>query len=201
MQNPNGKVPNAADPDEAPNPFDPRRLRISQRFCDGLDVRPVLATVAVCKPRRQWFVRTHPDPGMKLETFLLHRERDQQYFLVDPAVAPALPGEAVPTVLFSAVNMNGGVFLWPVRLPDETGRRHQCHLTALQAAELAQTEWVRLSWDLARSDYAVVQARGQVPVPAWPDTGLQKPLSIGFQGRFIDTIDHPIVRELRGDFS
>jgi hypothetical protein len=201
VHDPNGEVPNVADGDEIPNPFDPRRLRISQHFGEGLDVRPVLAAVTVCKPRRQWFVRVHPDPAMRLETFLLLREQDQQFYLVDPVLAPALAGEAVPTALFTAVNLGSGVFLWPIRLPDETGRRHQCHVTASRVADLAQREWVRIAWDRALSDYTVVRARGQVPAPVWPDADLQKLLSLAFHGRHIDTADHPIVRQLRGDFS
>ena len=40
-----------------PNPFDPARLRIGQRFSEGHDVRQVLISVQVRKPQRQEFVR------------------------------------------------------------------------------------------------------------------------------------------------
>jgi hypothetical protein len=187
--------------EQGTNPFDPKRVRISRRVGEGLDVRPVLASVAVCRPRRQWFVRVHPDPAMHIESFLLHREQDQQFYLVDRDLAPTLPGETVAMALFTAVNMSGGVFLWPIRLPDPNGRQHECHVTAHRAAELAQTEWVRISWDQALSNYGVVRARGQVPEPAWPDADLQKVLSVAFRDRYIDTLDHPVVRQLLGDFS
>ena len=182
------------------NPFDPARLRISQRFGEGMDVRPVLASVTVRKPHRQWFVRVHPDPSMSIETSILQFEQDQQYFLVDPSLAPALPGEASAVALYTAVNLSGATFLWPIKLPNEDGQQHECHITAHRAADLAKTEWIRISWDKPNSNYAVVRARGKVPEPAWPPADLQRILSIAFKDRFIDSLDHPVVRRLMGEF-
>lgn len=55
----------------APDPFDPRRLRIGQRFGDRQDVRRIIVSVPVRKPGRQEFFRTHPDIEMWLETTVL----------------------------------------------------------------------------------------------------------------------------------
>lgn len=183
-----------------PNPFDPKRLRISQRFGEGMDVRAVIATVSVRKPHRQWWIRVHPDPLMAIETCVLHNDHDQQHYLVDPSLSPSLPGEAVAMTLYSAINMSGGLFIWPIRLPNEDGQQHECHNTAHHAAQLAQTTWIRISWDRPNSNYAVVRARGQVPEPAWPEADLQKLLSIAFKDRFIGDLDHPVVRRLLGEF-
>lgn len=192
--------PHEDDDAAAHNPFDPKRLRISQRFGEGLDVRTVIASVSVRKPHRQWWFRVHPDPAMTLETCLLQFEQDQQFYLVDPELAPELPGETVPTALYTSINMSGGLFLWPVRLPNEDGQQHECHVTAHRGAELARTCWMRISWDRAVSNYALSQARGQVPEPAWPAADLQKLLGIAFKERFIDSLDHTVVRRLRGEF-
>lgn len=186
--------------EEKANPFDPIKLRISQRFGEGLDVRAVIASIQVRKPHRQWWIRVHPDPHMSIETCLLQNEQDQQYYLVDPRLSPSLPGEAVATTLYSAINMSGGIFLWPVRLPNEDGQQHECHITAHRTAQLAQTTWIRISWDRPNSNYAVIRAQGQVPEPAWPEADLQKLLSIGFKDRLIDDLDHPILKRLRGEF-
>lgn len=186
--------------DERPNPFDPKRLRISQRFGEGLDVRAEIASVSVRKPHRQWWIRVHPDPQMALETCVLQNDHDQQHYLVDPSLSPSLPGEAVAMTLYVTINMSGGVFLWPVKLPNEDGQQHACHITAHHAARLAQTSWIRISWDKPNSNYAVASARGQVPEPAWPEANLQKLLSIAFKGRFIEDLNHPVVRRLLGEF-
>lgn len=197
----NGTTETDLDTDDAaPNPFDPKRLRISQRFGEGLDIKPVIASVSVRKPHRQWWVRVHDDPTMSIETCVLQHEQDQQYYLVDPELAPNFPGEAVAMALYAAITMSGGLFLWPVPLPNEDGQQHQCHVTAHTAAQLAQTVWIRISWDRPSSNYTVVRARGNVPDPVWPDADLQKLLSIAFKDRFIDSLDHPVVRRLMGEF-
>jgi hypothetical protein len=197
----NGReAPDDEDDSEGPNPFDPKRLRISQRFGEGLDVRTIIASVSVRKPHRQWWIRVHPDPRMSIETCVLQNEQDQQHYLVDPSLSSSLPGEAVPMTLYSAINMSGGLFLWPVRLPNEDGQQHECHITAHRAAQLAQTTWIRISWDRANSNYAVVSARGEVPEPAWPEADLQKLLSIAFKGRLIEDLDHSVLKRLRGEF-
>jgi hypothetical protein len=183
-----------------PNPFDPKKFRIGQRFGESIDSRPVIASVSVRKPHRQWWVRVHPDPSMSIETCVLQLEQDQQFYLVDPGLAPALPGEATAMTLYFSINMSSGLFLWPVRLPNEDGQQHECHGTAHRAAELARTEWIKIAWDRPNSNYAVVRARGQVPEPTWPHADLSKILSIAFKDRFIDSLDHPIVRRLMGDF-
>lgn len=188
------------DHENKPNPFDPKKLRISQRFGENLDVRPVIASVAVRKPQRQWWVRVHPNPAMTIETCILQFDQDQQFYLVDPALAPALPGETSATKLYTAVNMSGGLFLWPIKLPNEDGQLFECHVTAHNAAEVAQAVWIRISWDRPNNNYAVVRARGNVPDPVWPDADLQKLLSVAFKDRFIDSLDHPVAKRLLGEF-
>ena len=182
------------------NPFDPARLRIGQRFGEGVDARPVLASVSARRPHRQWWIRVHPNSSMALETCILFSEQDQLFYLVDPELAPALPGETVAMTLYTAINMSGGVFLWPIRLPDENGQQHACHTTAHHAADLARTVWTRIAWDKGRSDYTVSRARGMLPEPTWPEANLQKMLSLAFKDRYIDTLEHPVARRLLGEF-
>jgi hypothetical protein len=194
------EVEDKEDNRSSTNPFDPKRLRIGQRFGEGIDSRPVLASVSVRKPHRQWWVRTHPDVAMSLETCVLQFDKDQQFYLVDPGLAPALPGETVAVTLYTTINMSGGVFLWPVRLPDENGQQHECHVTAHHAANLARAVWIRVSWEKSVSNYAVARARGALPEPSWPEADLQKILSIAFRDRYIDSLEHPVVRHLLGEF-
>jgi hypothetical protein len=188
------------DGEETQNPFDPKRFRISQRFGEGLDARPVIASVNVRKPHRQWWFRVHPDPNMQLDACVLLYEGDQQFYLVDPQMIPALPGETSAMTLYTAINMNGGLFLWPVKLPDEEGKQHECHITLHRAADLASTEWVRVAWHKPTMNYQVTRARGQVPEPQFPEAGLQKLLSIAFADRFITDLDHPVAKNLLGAF-
>jgi hypothetical protein len=182
-----------------PNPFDPARLRIGQRFSEGQDVRQVLVSVLVRKPQRQEFVRVHPDPEMSVAVALLELKADRQTFLVDPALAPTLPGEAVSKMLYTAVTSTGTIFLWPVKLPDEQDRLDEWNSVAHQAAELAITKWVRMSANMAAGCYDVLEAKAAFRDAAWPDAPLAKLLEIAFKNKFIGDHDHIVLRRLRGE--
>ena len=182
------------------NPFDPKNLRIGQRFGEGQDVRRVLVSVQVRKPHRQEFCRAHPDAAMALEAAILEFKLDRQSFIVLPELAPYLPGEAVSKLLVTTISNHGGLFLWPIRLADDQGRLDEWNVVALEAAERAKTRWVRLMANMGAGTYDVLEAAGQFPDPIWPDVTLKKLLEIAFKGRIIDSMEHPILRRLRGEF-
>ena len=142
-----GPAPEIQPPDEErldmdKKTFDLKRLRLSQDFPSQVGKKAIL-TVPVRKPDRQWFIRVHPEPTWRLETAVLELKEERETYIVDPDMWPELPGELVPKVLFTAINRQGVVFLWPVRLPGEDGRGNAWHRSALQAADLAMTGWVR----------------------------------------------------------
>ena len=182
-----------------PNPFDPARLRIGQRFGEGADVRQVLASVQVRKPHRQEFIRVHPDPDMSLAVALLELKADRQTFIVDPALAPTLPGEAVSKMLYTTVTSTGAVFLWPVKLPDEKDRIDEWNAVAHQAAELGKNKWIRVSANMPAQCYDVLEATAQFRDPVWPDVPLAKLLEVAFKSRYIVDHDHVVLRRLRGE--
>ena len=192
--------PDGDDGDEKRNPFDPRKLRLSQRFSEGIDVRRIVTTVPVRKPHRQEFVRVHPAENMRIETALLDFKEERQLYLVEPALWPALPGEACPKTLYTALTMQGVVMLWPVRLPDETGRLDPWNTSAHEAAKRAESRWIKAPANMHLGAYDVFEAMGQIPAPIWPDLAFEQLLEIAFRGRYIDSLDHPTLRRLRGEF-
>jgi hypothetical protein len=90
------------------------------------------------------------------------------------------------------------VFIWPLALPSEGGRRSDWHETAREAAERAKKAWVRLSADMSLGAYRIYQAEGALSDPTWPEKSLNELLEIAFKDRIIDREDHPVVRRLRG---
>jgi hypothetical protein len=182
-----------------PNPFDPARLRIGQRFGEGQDVRQVLVSVPVRKPQRQEFIRVHPDPAMSLPVALLELKADRQTYIVDPALAPALPGEAVSKMLYLSITSNGALFLWPVKLPDEQDRLDEWNNVAHQAAALAKEQWVRVAANMPAGCYDVMTASASFREPNWPDVSFAQLLEIAFKKRIIEDLDHDVLKRLRGE--
>ena len=127
---------------ESPDPFDPETLRLSQDFAQLADVKPILATVPVRKPGRQDFVRVNVDPDYQLTTAILQLKEEREDYIVAPDIRQELFGELVPVTLFTAINRQGVVFLWPCRIPDETGRANSWHESALEAVASTRTTTV-----------------------------------------------------------
>ena len=195
-------------PDEPPkddgqsslaDPFDPSRLRLSQRFGEAQDVRRIIVSVPVRKPHKQEFFRTHPDLEMWFEAAILDLKEKRQLYLVEPGLVPLLAGEVVPKVLVPAITLQGALFLWHIKLEDERGRLDEWNAVALEAAERAKTKWIRLIANLEAGTYDLWEARGVLPEPEWPDLPLNRILALAFKDKIIDSLDHPELKTLRGE--
>ena len=184
---------------ESTDPFELSRLRLSQDFADKVGVKKALITVPVRKPDRQWFIRVHPDESSRLETAVLVLKEERETYLVDPDLWPEIPGELVRHVLFTAVNRQGVVFLWSVRLPGDDGRGNAWNRSALEAADLATKVWVRVAANMSLGAYEVFQATAELPEPEWPEQDFQSLLKIAFKDHYIQSLDHPVIRRLRGE--
>ena len=183
----------------APDPFDPAALRLDQSFADTVGVKKLLTTVPVRKPNRQDFVRVHPDPTYRLTpAAIIELKEDREVYLVTPAMASELPGEFAAATLFTTVNRQGVLHLWPVKLPGADGKHNEWHRSAAEAAERAMKQWVRLTANLSLGAYEMFEATGALPEPEWPDLPFAEILKIAFRDRIVDTADHPVVQRLRG---
>ena len=158
--------------------FDPGRLRLSQNFAESAGVKKALITVPVRKPGRQDFVRTHPDPLYRLETAVLELKEDRETYLVEPDLWNELPGEIVPKVLFTTINRQGVLSIWPIRLPQVDGRHDEWSRSALDAAEMAKSMWIRVTANMNLGAYEVYEAISSLPEPEWPDIGFQEILKL-----------------------
>jgi hypothetical protein len=181
------------------DPFDPANLRLDQSFVETSGVKKLLTTVPVRKPNGQDFVRVHPDQAYRLTSAIIELKDDREVYLVLPHIAHELPGECSSVVLHTGINRQGVVFLWPVKLPTPDGRINQWHRSAAEAAERAMTAWLRVKADMALGAYAMFAASSTIPDPIWPTHSFKDLLKIGFRDRLVDSLDHPVIRRLRGE--
>ena len=191
---PAGSV-SAADDD----PFDPSKLRIDHTSGAALGAQRVILNVPVRKPPPQAFIRVHSSPEMRLDVLVIDLKNERETYLVTPQMALALAAEAKLVRLYVCLpRVGGGIFLWPVRMPDDTGRDNPWNVSARKAAELGMKSWVRVQANMAMGCYDVM-ASDHIPEPEWPDIAFRELLRIAFGGgRMIDSVDHPIVRQLSG---
>ena len=187
----NKKYPNS--------PFDPANLRLSQNFGASAGVKKLTTTIPVRKPGKQDFVRVHPDPAYQIETAVLEFKEERETYLVAPGLWDGLLGELTTKVLFTTINRQKVVSLWPIILPGEDGRINSWSESAMDAATLGQKKWVRVSANMSLGAYDVFEATGEIPEPEWPELDLGQILEIAFKGRFIKDSDHPALKRLRGE--
>ena len=194
-------LPNGIPPlEEGPDPFDPESLRLPQDFTAALGVKRALLTVPVRKPAKEWFVRVHPDPAYHLQTVMVELKESNELYLVHQDLWPVLAGEStfVSKMLFLAVNRQQVLFFWPVKLPGPDGRTDNWSQSALDAAQLAMQRWVRVTSDQQLGAYTVYYAE-HASDPDWPELSMRELLRAAFKDYYIDRLDHPILRQLRGE--
>jgi hypothetical protein len=192
-----------APPDEsitAPvaDPFDLTKLRLDQSFVESAGVKKLLTTVPVRKPNPQDFVRVHPSPEFRAALAVIELKEDREIYLLTPQIARELPGEFVMVMLFTAVNRQGVVHLWPARLPAPDGRVLEWHRSALEAADMATRRWVRVKSNMSLGAYEIVEA-ATTTEPEWPAATFQELLRIAFRDRLVDRLDHAVIKRLRGE--
>jgi hypothetical protein len=182
-----------------PDPFDPANLRLDQSFVESAGVKKLLTTIPVGKPNKQDFVRVCADPTYRAPLVgLIVLEEDRETYLVPPALSHELAGEFKPYTLYTCVNRQGVVRLWPVRIPEADTRVLEWHRSAAEAAQLAMTQWVRVKANTSIGAYEMFVASGVMVEPQWPELPFSELLRIAFRDRLVDRLDHPVVNRLRG---
>jgi hypothetical protein len=166
---------------------------------DQVGVKKLLTTVPVRKPNRQDFVRVHPSPAYRLTpAALIELREDRQVYFCTPAVAAELPGEFFVATLYTAINRQGVLHIWPVKLPAADGRVNEWHQSAAEAAELAMNKWIRLAANMALGAYEISEAIGLLSEPIWPDLPFEEILRLAFRDHMIQSLDHSLVKRLLG---
>ena len=183
------------------DPFDPARLRLSQDFASNLGVKRVLTTVPVRKPSKESWVRVRPDEDFRLLTGVIELKEEREIYLVAPELWSELSTESTfsPRMLFTTMNRQNVLTLWPIRLPGPDGRIDSWNQSALEAAKLAMESWIRVTANMSLRGYDVYEASADLPEPEWPAMSFRDILEIAFKDRFIKTIDYPVLQRLKGE--
>jgi hypothetical protein len=191
-------VTTALTSEQQPGKFDDlAALRLLQNFTETAGVKKLLTTVPVRKPNPQDFCRVHPSRDYRENFAVIELKEDRETYLIrGHELVSELVGEYTAVTLFTAVNRQGIVFLWPVRLPDPDAK--QRHRSMREAAETAMKHWVRTKANMSLGAYEITVSESVMAEPVWPKEPLTQLLEIAFRNRLIDTIDHPVIKRLRG---
>jgi hypothetical protein len=181
-----------------PDPFDLASLRLNPSFLETTGVKKLLTTVPARRPGKQEFVRVHRAPEYRENFAMIDLKEDREDYLVRPEILPELTGEVVYNTIFTAINRQGVVFLWPVRLPAPDDRKSAWPRSLREAAEMAMEKWLRVQANMSLGAYEITPAPGQIAEPTWPELSFQELVRIAYRDRMITSLDHPVVKRLRG---
>ena len=181
-----------------PDPFDPTNLRLSQSFVETAGVKKLLTTIPVRRPSRQEFVRVHPSAEYRENFPIIELKDEREEYIVTASLVPELIGEFVIKTLYLAINRQGTLFFWPVRLPGPDGKDMNWWKSAREAAVLAMKDWVRIKANMNLGAYDIFKAASVISEPDWPTLGYWELIKIAFRDHLIDRIDHPVIKRLRG---
>lgn len=152
------------------DPFDPANLRLDQSHLEGGAAKKLVLTVPVRKPKKQEFIRVHPEESFRLTpAATITLEEDREVYLVHPRLVEDIEQDFNFVTLFLGITRQKVLFLWPVKLPTADGRKMDWHVSALAAAEHAMQHWLKVVPNMNLGAYEVFTAIGHFPEPEWPD--------------------------------
>ncbi|MEN9722597.1 MAG: hypothetical protein RJB38_583 [Pseudomonadota bacterium] len=171
------------------------RLRVGSNFTEKSNPQKVLVTVPVRKPEPQEFFRVHPAEEYQFDTYTVEVKSKKEHYLIEPNLIPYLPSDAKPKLIFTCINAQGVVFLYPLPL-GQAARANDYTRSAFTAVELAKKSWVRMTANETLKAYDIWEGSIEIPDPDWPTQPMTELLRIAFRERFIDSIEHPIIKQL-----
>jgi hypothetical protein len=161
---------------------------------------------SVRKPDKLWWVQVHPDESYSQQLALVE-DRSQisdNLYIVHPDLQDVVEAADLHfgvRLLCLAITRQGTLFFWEVKLPRLGMPINKWSASALSAIEQARKGWVRVTPFTQASQYRIWQPPGKFPAPEWPGQlpSMRDLLELTFKGQVIDTPDHPLLQQARGE--
>jgi hypothetical protein len=155
------------------------------------------STIPVRKPGSRNFFRVHPEEEYRLYNVpVIEDDKREPHILADDLEIPEDLERFVSHVnLITCINSKGTLFLWWFK-----NSTNDWSKSAMRITRRATVEWVRTSADMDANGYRVETAPPELRAiePTWPKMTFGEILNTAFDSKCIDTLDHPVIRSLRG---
>jgi hypothetical protein len=172
--------------------------RISQDFESNIRVKKAIISIPVRRPGKQEFFRVHPKDDMSFKTYALKVDADNEFYVVKPDLLSEVADCIIPVVLFTTINTSESMTLWPVKLPGSDGKMNSWNQSAVEIAAIAKEKWVRLTSNRSIGAYEPLFPVDPLEDPEWPDMNFQEIFRIAFKNHYIDSPEHPVLKNLKG---
>ena len=176
------------------------KAKASQQSVIGVTTE--YTVIPIRNPKPDEFFRVTPGEGYSMNVNILQMKTDNEWYLVDEDILPDIQLESQLKVmqLYVCVTQNSTPCVCLIPLPDSDGRLNSWHGSGHKSMEEAKSFWVRRQADKSNGGYLITKAsNAQLPDPKWPTESLEDLIEKAFDRYYIDTIDHPVLRRLRGE--
>ena len=130
---------------------------------------------------------------------IIEEERSGNVCIVKPSLRADLEREAKDAEIALVGNNYGELFLSAFKHPWSSG--DEWGGTRLEALSVSKKKYVRMRPNMELNRYDIIVARGDFPEPEWPDESFEDILRKVFAGRVVGSMDHEIVKRLRGEIA
>ncbi len=186
--------------------FNFEALRVTEAI--PIVVKRVVTSIPIKKPKPGVeFFRIRPESEWKFPTYILDlggSSDGEGKYLLNPALYPEVmeTKKLKLVVIHTGITYGSGeIFLSEIAQPDAEGKDNEYNRTRRIAYTIAETKWVKLQTNDIIKAYDTVFAMSKLPDPEWPEEpgNMIKAIEIAFKDRFIDDINHPVLKRLRGE--
>jgi hypothetical protein len=185
--------------------LDIESFRVEQDYAARLQLAKRSVSVPVGRPNPQAFINIHPSPEWRIPVNVLEIRATRRIHLVARELVPEVMNDLVPKLLVAYSMVDGSWGLWPIRLRGALGEMDPYNESAHRIVMEYANTWVRVMTDKSAGRYVAIPAAAatmgleHLPVPRWPDKGFAYIFDLAFRGQVIRSMDHPVLRSLRGE--
>jgi hypothetical protein len=187
--------------------LDPARFVVRQDHLATGGTQKITTTIRVDKPASTAWVWTPANQALRQVTAVLcdkglDQRSSSNWYLLAPEIFNQLGvGRGVRLVeLVTYVDRHGNLGLWPVSIPQDDGRANTWVESARMIIDEHSETWVNVAANMTLGAYEARTPMTQLAPPPPIELTFAKILTIAFRGKVIDSMDHPLLRELRGEF-
>ena len=175
-------------------------IALPQDFSELVELKTETVAVPLHRPGKQTWFAPHPDAKQWITVAIIEDEGDHKAnYVLDPAIAATLPqGEWAKKVLVPCMTRQGAMFLWPIRRAPPDKKLDPWNQSALVITTSCGDQWIRVSANQEVHAYEAIKPISPLPPPIWPGD-LKAIYQKAFAGIVIRNLDHPLLKQLRGE--
>ena len=173
---------------------------------EGAAAKSSVLIPSVRKPDKIWWVQVHPDKSYTQEIALVedNSQISDNLYIVHPNMRDVVEAADVHygvRQLSLTITRQGTIFFWQVKLPRLGMQMNKWSASALSAIEQARKSWIRVTPFTQASQYRVWQPPRRFPDPEWSQDlpSMRDLLELTFKAQVIDSPDHPLLQQARGE--